>query len=170
MKAPFKCNFLNKIRTTLWSILALTVLWLFYMAIVPSGKITYIQDFNQDNYFIQKLTPAERIEDKRNGAQKIIGDPVYFSLRTPRRFDSAKVTIKYKNNSDLPIIETGVLVDKVLWRYDTKLVENKIIDRLAMVWNAIENNGTILLQKQKKYNSIEEFLNNLKISLRSAIK
>jgi len=150
-----------KLRIVLWSILALIALWLFYMVVVPSGKITYVQDFKSDNYFIQKLTPAERVEDAKNGSQKIIGDPVYFSLRTPRRFDTAKIEIKYKNNSDWPIIETGALVDKVLWRYDTAPIENKIIDQLAMVWDVVKNDKATLLQKEKKYNSIDEFLNNL---------
>ena len=150
-----------RLRIFLWAILALIVLWLFYMAVVPSGKIVYSQNFNNDNFFIQKLTPAERVEEVNSGTQKIIGDPVYFSLRTPRRFNSARVTIEYKNNSSLPIIEVGVLVDRTLWRYETKPIENKIIDQLSMVWDVFKNDGTMLLQKQKKYNDIEEFLNDL---------
>jgi len=150
-----------KLRIVLWSILVLIVAWLSYMAVVPSGRITYAQDFKGDNFFIQKLTPAERVEDAKNGSQKISGDPAYFSLRTPRRFDTAKVEIKYKNKSDWPIVETGVLVDKILWRYDTKPIENRIIDQLAMVWDVVKKDNATLLQKQKKYNSIDEFLDNL---------
>ncbi len=150
-----------KLRIILWPLLGLVVLWLLYMAIVPSGKTTYVQDFSGDNFFIQKLTPVERVEPIQNGAQQIIGDPVYFSLRTPRRFNSAKIEIKYKNNSNWPIIETGVLVDKTVWRYQTEPIANSIIDQLTKTWNVIREGDTILLQRQKKYGSINDFLRNL---------
>jgi hypothetical protein len=150
-----------KLRIVLWSLLGLTVLWLLYMGIVPSGKITYVQDFSGDNYFIKKLTPAERMDAGTKTNSNIIGDPVYFSLRTPRRFNSANVEIKYKNNSELPIIETGVLMDKVVWRYAVMPIENKIIDGLAGKWSAIKSGETILLQREKKYNSVDEFLKSL---------
>ena len=120
-------NLVIKFRIIFWLILAGIVSWLLYMAIVPSGQITYVSDFSSSNYFIKKLSPAERVEIPVNGVQNIIGDPVYFSLRTPRRFDSAILTIKYKNETGLPIIETGVLVDKKIWRYDLEPKENKII-------------------------------------------
>jgi hypothetical protein len=150
-----------KLRIFLWSLSGLVVLWLLYMAIVPNGKITYVQNFSGNNFFIQKLTPAERVEPIRNGTQKIVGNPVYFSLRTPRRFDSAKVEIKYKNNSDLPIIETGVLADKTVWRYDTTPIENNIIDQLAATWYVTGKGDTVLLQRQKRYNNVNDFLKKL---------
>ena len=157
-----------KIRIILWSILACVILWLLYMAVVPSGKITYVYDFKKDNYFISKLTPDARVEERQNNKQKIIGDPVYFSLRTPRRFNKAKLTLKYKRckqepqcaPANLPIIEVGALVDKTVWRYDLEPIENYIINQLALAWDMIEENGAILLQRRKKYNSIDEFLKN----------
>lgn len=140
----------------------MAVVWFFYMAVVPFGKIVYVQNFKNDkNYFIQKLTPAERVKETEGGSQKIIGNPVYFALRTPRRFNYANLEIKYKNNSNLPIIEAGVLMDKTVWRYDVKPVENKVIDDLVEKWEVLRQNGIMLLQKQKRYNSIDEFLENL---------
>ena len=93
--------------------------------------------------------------------QKITGDPVYFSLRTLRKFDKAKLTLKYKNENALPIIEAGILADSVVWRYDLQPVENKIIDQLSLAWDVIMEGEAILLQREKKYNSIDEFLNNM---------
>ncbi|MBU4375493.1 hypothetical protein KKH38_03260, partial [Patescibacteria group bacterium] len=99
------------------------------MAIVPSGKISYVRrDFGISppnyNYFISKLTPEDRValtsEAKLPAGSlaswKITGDPVYFSLRTLRKFDKAKLTLKYKNENALPIIEAGILADSVVWR------------------------------------------------------
>jgi len=138
--------------------------WLLYMAIVPDGKIGYVYDFGHDNFFIGKLTPAERVEPPAGGGQKIIGEPVYFSLRTPRRFDQAKVTIKYRraNGGDTaaPVIEAGVLADKTIWRYDLKPVDNGIIDRLAADWSAIREGDTLLLERNHNYDSVSEFLSD----------
>lgn len=149
-----------KIRIILWSLLVLVILWLLNMAVVPSGKITYVQDFSGDNFFMQKLTPAERVWPVQNGAQKIIGDPAYFALRTPRRFDKAKVTIKFKNNSELPIMEMGLLTDKIVWNYKLQPLQNKIVDQLSRIWPIVRDGQTVLLQKEKRYNSISEFLAN----------
>jgi hypothetical protein len=148
------------------------------MGVVPSGNITYFHDFGKDSYFIRKLTPAERVEPIANESQKIIGDPVYFSLRTPRRFNQAKLTLEYRRSkcgdalpcfsTDILIIEAGLLVDKTVWRYDLKPIENKIIDQLALAWDVIKEGSTLLIQRpqagtttEKKYNSIKEFLDNL---------
>ncbi|MFH1427185.1 MAG: hypothetical protein ABIG60_01495 [Patescibacteria group bacterium] len=157
-----------KFRIFLWLILAVVTFSLLYFGIVPGGKISYSYDFIKPSEFIKKLTPIERVLEIENGTQKIIGDPVYFSLRTPRRFNKAKLIIKYRYNENeglggslMPIIETGVLVDKIIWRYDLKPVENSIIDKLALAWEMIEEDGIKLLQREKKYNSLADFLNNL---------
>jgi len=186
-----------KLRIFLWVVLAGVVGWLLYMAVVPSGRISYVYDFSEPNYFIGKLTPKERIKGaeplrfaaaNRSGSAPsasavIIGDPVYFSLRTPRRFDKATLTLKYRrpketkspigdlvsvvsavethSNASLPVIEAGILVDKTIWRYDLKPIDNKIIDQLSLAWDVTEEDGVMLLQREKKYDSIDGFLNNL---------
>jgi hypothetical protein len=158
-----------KLRIMLWIILAGIVGWLLYMGVVPSGKISYFYDFTKPNYFIKKLTPEERVKPAENGKQVIIGNPAYFFLRTPRRFNKATLTMKYKNYSELPVIETGVLADKIIWRYDLKPVENKIIDQLSLAWDTAREGEAILLQRDvsttsepiKKYGSIQEFLDDM---------
>lgn len=151
-----------KIRIALWLILLFIIGWLLYMAIVPFGKISYVYDFKQGSYFISKLTPLERVGEMQNGQQKIIGDPVYFNLRVPRKFDKARLTMIYKNESVLPIIEAGVLADKTIWRYYLQPLENNIINKLSQSWDMTAGNGTVLLQRGKKYNSINEFLDKEK--------
>lgn len=152
-----------KVRIFFWLVLFFVVGWFLYMGIVPNGKISYKTNFKKQSEFIGKLTPQERIViDDNIFPQKIVGDPVYFSLRTPRQFNKAKLIFKYKSsNLKTPVIEAGVLVDNTVWRYNLKPIENKIIDQLSLVWDVIQENNIILLQREKKYNSIEEFINNL---------
>jgi len=175
-----------KLRIVLWLILVIFVGWLLYKGVVPSGKISYSYDFSkakveQDSWFIQKLTPEERVELSDKAPAKIFGDPVYFALRTPRRFNKAKLTLKYRHGrrdlqispSMTPIIEAGVLVDKIIWRYDLQPIENKIIDELSKTWQVIKDKGVMLLQRKELeetkslserlslFSSIDEFSLNL---------
>lgn len=151
-------NLITKIRIILWLGLALLTGWLLYMAVAPNGRISYVYDFKKENYFIRKLTPAERVKPPEDGSQKIIGDPIYFALRTPRTFNKAKLTLKFRNSDNLPFIEAGVLADKKVWRYQTRPIDNRAIDGLAKSWPMISANGIILLQRNKKYDSVGEFL------------
>lgn len=151
------------IRIILWLALALISGWFIYLKIVPSGSISYTYDFSRPEFFIGKLTPTERVElDEANKQAKIKGGPVYFSLKTPRRFERAKVAVKFKNTTDFPVMEIGLLNDKKTGSYDLKPLENKIIDRLSLAWPVIYGeNGVRLIEREKKYDKVEQFLNNL---------
>ncbi|MDO8668028.1 MAG: hypothetical protein Q7K35_02930 [bacterium] len=152
------------IRIILWLILAATIGYFAYLKIVPSGKISFSHDFNKPSFFIGKLSPAERVEISQAGAE-VKGDPIYFSLRPPRRFEQASVTIKFKNTTDFPILEIGLLNDKISWSYDLKPLQNKIIDRLALAWPVVYGkNGARLIERERKYDTVEDFLSNLPAS------
>ena len=148
-------------RIFLWLILAIILGWLIFLKIVPTGHISYRHDFGKYNFFIGKLTPAERVAVSQGLAQ-IKGDPVYFSLKTPRRFERASATVKFKNTTVFPVMEIGLLSDKIAWSYDLKPLENKIIDQLALVWPVIDGpGGARLIERRKNYETMEKFLNNL---------
>jgi stress response protein SCP2 len=170
-------NKIFKLRIILWSILGITVLWFFFMAIVPSGKISYTYYPGENNYFIKKLTPAERVE-YGEGIVKIIGDPAYFSLQTPRRFEKAKLTMKYKiagtGRCYTPaecgsIIEAGILTDKKIWQYNLEPIENSALDYLMERWHMIREKNIVLLQKNKKYEKISDFLKTPPLSEKIAV-
>ncbi|MCK5061496.1 hypothetical protein KAR28_03010 [Candidatus Parcubacteria bacterium] len=149
-----------KIRIILWLALGLVIVWLLLHAIVPGGEIVYIQDFKDSNYFIPKLTPAERIETG-DSSVRIIGDPVYFSLRAPRTFNKANLEIKFRSSDNIRILEAGPLVDKIVWRYNLQPLMNKTLDQLGLAWERQEDNGIVFLQRDKNYNSLENFLTSL---------
>lgn len=151
------------IRTILWSMLALIIGWFIYMKIAPSGRISYIYNFKKPSYFIGKLTPAERVAlDTVRDQAYIKGGPVYFFLRTPRRFERAKVSVKFKNTTDFPVMEIGPLNNKSTWSYDLKPLQNKVIDQLSLAWPVVYGeNGVRLIEREKKYDAVEQFLANL---------
>ena len=152
-----------KIRLILWSILGLAVILLAYLAIAPSGKITYQNNFKFTIFggrgFIEKFNPAERVISGW-GSLKIIADPVYFYLFTPRLFNQAKVTITYKNSDPkkYPVVEMGILINKLAGNYEFQPLQNNIIDELLSKWTVIKTGDVLFLQRTKKFNSLDDFL------------
>jgi len=153
-----------KFRIFLFSALALLIIFLIYKAIVPFGEIYYQADICDTSFFISKLKPLDRVNGE---CQNIItGDPVYFNLNTSRTFDTGILTLKYKSSPTAsgtvgvvnPIIEIGVLAD-VQKHYLLKPLENKILDKLS--WDIITENGISLWQREKKYEDISQFLDNI---------
>jgi hypothetical protein len=169
--------FRTKIRIIWIAAIIVAVFVLAWLAIIPSGKITYSTNFKGFNDFIGRLTPKERVSAEKNGTQDLISDPVYFSLRTPRTFDSGKMTINFKVASGTPIVEAGVSTDGRTWQYNLQPLYNSKIEDLMKRWNEIGETSTstlpgrgghpsaggddlILLQRNKVYSSVDEFLKN----------
>jgi len=150
-----------KVRLFFFVIFSLFLFFIIYRAIVPFGNITYIYNFESDSKFIGSLSPRERLGETSNGEQKIIADPVYFNLYTPRKFFTAQLELKYKNQSSSSrplILETGLLADNILWRYNLQPVENEIIEKLKLDWNLVTKDNLILLQRNENFDNIDDFL------------
>lgn len=150
----FKKN-IKKFRVLLFTILTFVIIFLFMKVIVPFGEVTYYHDFIGDDKMIGRLSPNDRV----NNGNSIIGDPAYFSLYTPRAFDTAKITLEYENEGN-KIVELGVLVDRLVNGYDLKPIENNVIDELYNSWFKIEEDGLLFLQKQNTFSNIKEFLSS----------
>jgi hypothetical protein len=157
-----KWSFLFKLRLFFGVVLLILILAFLYLKVVPFGNISYVRSYPEfiksGKGFIYGFSPAERVDLKSSNYPRLIGDPVYFSVFTPRTFDNAKLTIKYRGHlsSAEPIIEAGVLADNIVWSYDLKPLQNKIIDSLKTNWSRLENGTKVFLQRDKKYNSWAE--------------
>lgn len=148
------------------------VLIFLYLKVVPSGRISYSRDWPRGlasgKGFIYDFKPGERLDISNPDQLRMIGDPLYFSLFTPRAFSTAKVTVNYRERlaSTTPIIELGVLKDKVTGSYELKPLENKIIDGLRSEWRLLPNDDlsdskALILQADNDYESREDFLTDL---------
>lgn len=165
-----------KLRIFLWLLLLWSVAGFLYLGIVPSGKISYKTDFTKQNSFIGKLSPETRVvRNTRELPNVIIGNPVYITLATPRKFTEAELRLRYRRineskvDGEYGVIEAGTLVDNTVWRYDLKPLENEIIDKLSLVWDVHRSGELMLLQRNdhtassvnKIYDSVENFLEDL---------
>ncbi|MDD4902208.1 MAG: hypothetical protein PHE24_03650 [Patescibacteria group bacterium] len=173
-------DFRFKLRIVWIAALAVAVFALAWLAIIPFGKITYLTNFKGFNDFIGKLTPMERIVAEKDGTQDIIGDPAYFSLRTPRPFNQALLSVKFQVDPNLPIVEAGVSKDGRTWQYDLQPLYNAKLEELMENWFVLDDSvlpalthpaspgsaplprgdSTVLLQRNKQFDTIEEFLKN----------
>lgn len=137
----------------------------FYLKIIPSGHISYTRSYprglSSGKGFIYSFSPQDRLKTKTSNV--IIGDPVYFSVFTPRSFDTVKLQIKYKDklSTSTPVIEIGVLVDNLIWRYQLQAVDNKNLDSLLKNWNVYHQEGLIFLQRDKEYTNLSDFLKDV---------
>lgn len=167
-----KWSFLLKLRCFLGIVILLLITIFFYLKIVPGGEITYYQDYSQKKSifsflngrgFIYSFSPIDRTDQNFKDGVSMIGDPLYFSIFTPRTFNKAKITIVYKNKLqiDTPIVEAGVLVDKLIWRYDLKPLGNKTLDYLSLAMDKQEKDGILFLQAEKNYDSFLDFQEDL---------
>ncbi|MDI3496011.1 MAG: hypothetical protein PWQ35_32 [Patescibacteria group bacterium] len=149
------------------SLIVIFVIVFLTLKIVPGGKITYRYNyagkFHVGQGFIYNFTPPDRVVSKPGQLPKMIGDPLYFSVFTPRTFSKAKLKLYYRRNLDekTPIIEAGILADGIVWRYDLKPIENRLIDNLYSSWRLLSSEP-LIMQQDAYYQDQESFFSDLK--------
>jgi hypothetical protein len=152
------------IRIVLISIPIIVLLYLFNKQFPLNGRLEIIYDFKKPNAFIGSLNPKGRLSNiKKSGGdyfQIMISDPVYFDLELPANYSKATVELKYKSENQ-EVIEIGGLANKDIWNFQSKPIQNIIIDGLIDEWHKIEQGDTVFLQKEEKYSSIDSFLKEL---------
>lgn len=131
---------LKYFRLILIILASLFLLSFLYLKISPFGYWSCSANFNRSNHLFlgrgcfSLPSPKERINLSKN--LQIIGDPVYFSLYSPRNFDNLKIFLVFKPklNIETPIIEAGLLVNKDLWQYQLKPVYNYYLEEKFNNW------------------------------------
>ena len=149
------------------------LLFVLYQNFNPFGvPRSYTYEFSAKiNHFINPLLPKERVSDYyRNTAgdwyQVLKGPLVYFSLYPVSKDQKITLTIKYK--SEVPEIRFGEITsagDNL--EYDPYPFYNAFIQNLD--WAAVENNGVFLYQKEKHFNSVQAYLENVPLDKNNAV-
>jgi hypothetical protein len=161
---------LTKIRIFWLILLAFLVIFFLFFKVVPFGHITYRyvwpRVIGSGQGFISDFKPQARLDSSVKRTLKIVADPVYFSLFTPRRFDKATVTIKYRRQLDAstPIVELGLLQDKFSGRYELKPLENRWLDNQRFNWRRLsERDGELILQVDNYYEHLDDFWSDVQM-------
>ena len=151
------------IKATIVILPVLIFVWLLNKQFAPLGHLEIKYNLVKDSPFISELYPKERIYalklDNKQPYKEILDDIIYFDLKLPRSsYQKAQISIKYKNNNQ-QLFDLGALTSEELQSYETKTLENKFIDNSS--WNKIQEEDLVLLQKEKKFDTIDEFLNSI---------
>ena len=136
--------------------------WLVNQQFAPNGSFRVQYSVGLSSPFIDRLLPDARVnqpeQEGREWVEKLIGDPVFFFVHPQRQFDRAKFEIWFQNK-DVKIVEFGGLARKNPEVYDLQPMQNLLIDQSN--WFRLDDGETILLQRNKTFESIQEFLLNL---------
>ncbi|MBI4133782.1 hypothetical protein HY478_04150 [Candidatus Uhrbacteria bacterium] len=137
--------------------------WTAWQNFAPSGRLSARYEFDEISPFITSLLPGGRalpiIRDATGTPyQGMIGEPVYFRLRLPRRFDRVELEIRFQNQSQ-PILEVGGLAARNPDVYDLRPLENQILD--ALDWSEIYRDGLTLYQRTPTFEHIDTFFAQL---------
>jgi len=160
-----KIKVLKIYRLILILAVLLLLAWLLKKNVVINGQLFVSRDFCDSSRFISDLYPENRVGgvEYENGDcfQRIFVEPAYFKIKVPRTFSQAKVKIIYAN-PDQDLFGLGLMKKREFfldWRFTLKPLENKIFNNLD--WELIVAQGVSLWQKQKRFASIHEFVNNV---------
>lgn len=146
-----------RVRQILWLLLVIGWLILLFLASRPLGRATYSLQNQTGNYFIHKLGPAERWVTSSQ-ALIMTGQPGYFFLRPTRPFRQAEITVTWQPRTEAVYLETGILMDKANWQYQTKPLNHPGLNDLT--WPLLTSGSYRLWQKQPVYQNWQQFTSN----------
>ncbi len=134
--------------------------WLFSQWGVPSGTFVVEHVVGEKSPFVDELGPGERVGEVGKTAageavQSIVGDPAFFFVH-PQRDDFSRVDLEiWFQNTTLPIVEFGALASVKPDVYSLVPFYNRLIDE--SLWDRMDKDGLVLLQRKRAYDSFEEF-------------
>lgn len=143
--------------------------WYLYKVFLAKELVVYNNYFNRskaisDLYPLGRVSSPEKDLDSGERFQRISSDLTYFDVDLPKSYDFVDLTIKYINPAQ-NFLEVGLLQkqNKSDQEYSSggftlKPIENRIIDYSN--WERLEQNNFLLLQKNKKFDSVKDFLVN----------
>lgn len=125
----------------------------------PFGT-TFSYNMEQKDKNISALGPKDRVQEiHTNGTlvHKQSNDLIYFTTKMPYHFDTATVTITYKNPYPDEDLSIGFQDKEGEWHYSTKNFDIPLFNTLQ--WSRIGSNPT-LYQRDKRYTSVTDFLSH----------
>lgn len=128
--------------------------WLATQWLVPSGVFFISHIVGEESPFIDELQPGTRALESLDGVQAIIGDPAFFFVHPHRDFERIVLEVWFQNDS-VPIVELGALTSVNSESYALLPVHNRLIDESS--WYRLDEDGLVLLQREKTYDSLAAF-------------
>ena len=122
--------------------------------LVLEGKLTIESDLTDKLPMISILFPEHRVE-KEDTYYIIQDEPVYFTVRSPIKFDQAEVEIEFQNGKQ-KIIGLGIATEEEGWNFESHTLYNETLNNID--WYGMSDGINTLYQKNKKFEDIDSFL------------
>ncbi|MBI4135520.1 hypothetical protein HY477_02185 [Candidatus Uhrbacteria bacterium] len=137
---------------------AVLFLWLFDRHFAPRGVWSVeIRAPRTQTRLVKGPVPDYRVDvDDTQDVWRLKETPVYFAVDAPRKFDQAEIAVEFRG--DVPIIFGGVVKRLDPWVVEQRVLYHKYLEELA--WPRVEEEGYILWQREARYGSVKEFMDN----------
>jgi hypothetical protein len=141
----FVRNFLRLV----WFAAAVGLLALLVMRnLPPSGVISASARTGVPSGFVDGFTPLDRARPTQEGSlwySDIVDEPVYFHVAAPRLYDTAQVSLRYRNEGQ-PYLALGARTDLDAWSFELKPIDLPMLD--ASGW-AARQDGELRIYERK---------------------
>lgn len=149
---------------TIRAIAAVTVIGCFVCltakTAAPDGELTVTSRLWGPAPFLSEPKPGERLIQPNHSAVSdglfaVRDTPIYFDLKPLAGFDQVIQTVRYRNDGGLSL-ELGALASSIDEQYDMRPAESRLLDTLP--WHRLTSGRLMLLQREQKYASLDDFL------------
>jgi hypothetical protein len=127
------------------------------LTIAPGGYLTIKTNLTAPSPFISEPKPSERLDLVNGTPYRLLDEPIYFDVKPPSDFETVTVLASYLNHEQ-SVVEIGALANRLDDQYDTRPIENRLIDSLT--WKRSTSGRLTLLQRKEIYDSVDDFLAN----------
>jgi hypothetical protein len=122
--------------------------------LVLNGELVIESDLTEKLPMISVLFPEHRVE-KENKHYIVQDEPIYFTVRSPIKFDRAEVEVEFQNGNQ-EVIGLGIAIEEEAWNFETHTLYNETLNNID--WYNISDDINTLYQKNKNFNDLDEFL------------
>lgn len=123
-----------------------------------SGVLSASARTAEPSGFVGGFTPLDRaVPTQEDGRwySDIAAEPVYFHVAAPRLYDTARVTLRYRNHGQ-PYLALGARTDLDAWSFDLKPIDLPMLDESG--WAARQDGDLRIYERKATARSASEIL------------
>lgn len=154
---------MRRALNTIIVLVPLTLLvWVGYNYVDLDGQTTVVWEPGDQSAFVHGFRPTGRVtaqlpKEVGEGA-RLHGDPIYLSVTPPGNYETVDIKT-WINPHDQPMVELGATVNSAAGQIDLRPLVHQTLDSLD--WTRVKTGDISLWQRNKVYDSVEDFLDRL---------
>lgn len=124
----------------------------------PSGVLAASARTGEPSGFVDGFTPLDRARPTQDGGlwySDIVHEPVYFHVAAPRLYDTARVTLRYRNEGQ-PYLALGARTDLDAWSFGLVPIDLPMLDESG--WASRQDGDLRVYERKATTRSAEEIL------------